>query len=34
MKIITRGEAMRIHQQHPTSRLFPFCTVSDSSEPY
>ncbi|WP_139502547.1 DUF987 family protein, partial [Escherichia coli] len=21
-----RGEAMRIHQQHPTSRLFPFCT--------
>ncbi|EQB1971268.1 DUF987 family protein, partial [Escherichia coli] len=25
-KIITRGEAMRIHQQHPTSRLFPFCT--------
>ncbi|WP_244447841.1 DUF987 family protein, partial [Escherichia coli] len=23
---ITRGEAMRIHQQHPTSRLFPFCT--------
>ncbi|EET1054838.1 TPA: DUF987 family protein, partial [Escherichia coli Nissle 1917] len=21
MKIITRGEAMRIHQQHPTSRL-------------
>ncbi|WP_128972619.1 DUF987 family protein, partial [Escherichia coli] len=19
-------EAMRIHQQHPTSRLFPFCT--------
>ncbi|GDF22578.1 hypothetical protein BvCmsKKNP002_04014 [Escherichia coli] len=25
MKIITRGEAMRIHQQHPTSRLFPFC---------
>ncbi|EFN1856092.1 DUF987 family protein, partial [Escherichia coli] len=20
MKIITRGEAMRIHQQHPTSR--------------
>ncbi len=28
MKIITRGEAMRIHQQHPTSRLFPFCTRS------
>ena len=28
MKIITRGEAMRIHQQHPTSRLFPFCTVN------
>ncbi|MEE9637864.1 DUF987 family protein, partial [Escherichia coli] len=26
MKIRTRGEAMRIHQQHPTSRLFPFCT--------
>lgn len=26
MKIITRGEAMRIHQQHPASRLFPFCT--------
>ncbi len=25
-EIITRGEAMRIHQQHPTSRLFPFCT--------
>ncbi|EFF7451128.1 DUF987 family protein, partial [Escherichia coli] len=24
MKIITRGEAMRIHQQHPASRLFPF----------
>ncbi|EON1959269.1 MULTISPECIES: DUF987 family protein, partial [Enterobacteriaceae] len=23
---MTRGEAMRIHQQHPTSRLFPFCT--------
>ncbi|MCK3285538.1 DUF987 domain-containing protein, partial [Escherichia coli] len=23
MKIITRGEAMRIHQQHPTSRLCP-----------
>ncbi|MDR6069355.1 DUF987 family protein, partial [Escherichia coli] len=22
--MITRGEAMRIHQQHPTSRLFPF----------
>ncbi|EEC7413100.1 DUF987 family protein, partial [Escherichia coli] len=21
MKIITRGEAMRIHQQHPASRL-------------
>ncbi|MBB9061023.1 DUF987 family protein, partial [Escherichia coli] len=21
MRIITRGEAMRIHQQHPTSRL-------------
>ncbi len=27
MKIITRGEAMRIHQQHPTSRLFPFCIL-------
>ncbi|HAZ4753430.1 TPA: DUF987 domain-containing protein [Escherichia coli] len=26
MKIIPRGEAMRIHQQHPASRLFPFCT--------
>ncbi|HAM8755315.1 TPA: DUF987 domain-containing protein, partial [Escherichia coli] len=26
MKIITRGEAMRIHQQHPAFRLFPFCT--------
>ncbi len=25
MKIITRGEAMRIHRQHPASRLF-FCT--------
>ena len=24
MKIITRGEAMRIHQQHPASRLLPF----------
>ncbi len=24
MKIITRGEAMRIHQQHPASRLFSF----------
>ncbi|EOJ8851042.1 DUF987 family protein, partial [Escherichia coli] len=23
---MTRGEAMRIHQQHPASRLFPFCT--------
>ncbi|HDP9606386.1 TPA: DUF987 family protein, partial [Escherichia coli] len=22
MKIITRGEAMRIHQQHPAFRLF------------
>ncbi|EFF5965968.1 DUF987 family protein, partial [Escherichia coli] len=22
MKIFTRGEAMRIHQQHPASRLF------------
>ncbi|WP_228280619.1 DUF987 family protein, partial [Escherichia coli] len=21
-----RGEAMRIHRQHPASRLFPFCT--------
>ncbi|CTZ98877.1 CP4-44 prophage [Escherichia coli] len=26
MKIITCGEAMRIHRQHPASRLFPFCT--------
>ncbi|EPB2691124.1 DUF987 family protein, partial [Escherichia coli] len=26
MKIITRGEAMRIHRQQPASRLFPFCT--------
>ena len=26
MKIITRGEAMRIHRQHPASCLFPFCT--------
>ncbi|EKJ1571102.1 DUF987 family protein, partial [Escherichia coli] len=26
MKIITRGEAMRIYRQHPASRLFPFCT--------
>ncbi|MBB9276025.1 DUF987 family protein, partial [Escherichia coli] len=25
MKIITCGEAMRIHRQHPASRLFPFC---------
>ncbi|EAB6806103.1 DUF987 family protein, partial [Escherichia coli] len=24
MRIITRGEAMRIHRQHPASRLFPF----------
>ncbi|EOK3955507.1 TPA: DUF987 family protein, partial [Escherichia coli] len=23
--MITRGEAMRIHRQHPASRLFPFC---------
>ncbi|MCR2735718.1 DUF987 domain-containing protein, partial [Salmonella enterica] len=23
MKIISRGEAMRIHRQHPASRLFP-----------
>ncbi|EPO9252419.1 DUF987 family protein, partial [Escherichia coli] len=22
---MTRGEAMRIHRQHPASRLFPFC---------
>ncbi|EOC3427646.1 DUF987 family protein, partial [Escherichia coli] len=22
--MITRGEAMRIHRQHPASRLFPF----------
>ncbi|EFM7229238.1 DUF987 domain-containing protein [Escherichia coli] len=34
MKIITRGEAMRIHQQHPTSRLFPFCTGNGSAEAY
>ncbi|HBI9902058.1 TPA: DUF987 family protein, partial [Escherichia coli] len=26
MKIITRGEAMRVHRQYPSSRLFPFCT--------
>ena len=26
MKIITRGEAMRIHQQHPDIPSFPFCT--------
>ncbi|MGG2211579.1 DUF987 family protein, partial [Escherichia coli] len=26
MKIITRGEAIHIHRQHPASRLFPFCT--------
>ena len=26
MKIITRGEAMRIHRQHPASRLIPFYT--------
>ncbi|WP_434087372.1 DUF987 family protein [Escherichia coli] len=30
MKIITRGEAMRIHQQHPASRLFPFCRFNPS----
>ena len=29
MKIITRGEAMRIHRQHPASRLFPFCTAKN-----
>ncbi|WP_433993759.1 DUF987 family protein, partial [Escherichia coli] len=23
--MIPRGEAMRIHRQHPASRLFPFC---------
>lgn len=28
MKIITRGEAMRIHQQHPASRLFRSVPVS------
>ncbi len=28
MKIFTRGEAMRIHQQHPASRLFPFCILT------
>ncbi|MEC6304093.1 DUF987 domain-containing protein [Escherichia coli] len=33
MKIITRGEAMRIHRQHPASRLFPFCT-GGSAEAY
>ena len=27
MKIITRGEAMRIHQQHPTSRSVPANTA-------
>ncbi|EJB3822381.1 DUF987 family protein [Escherichia coli] len=35
MKIITRGEAMRIHCQHPASRLFPFCmriTVKEIGE--
>ncbi|MGT9412132.1 DUF987 family protein, partial [Escherichia coli] len=25
MKIITLVDAMRIHRQHPASRLFPFC---------
>ncbi|EMV2347683.1 DUF987 family protein, partial [Escherichia coli] len=24
MKIVTRGEAMRVHRQYPSSRLFPF----------
>lgn len=28
MKIITRGEAMRIHRQHPASRLFRSAQVS------
>ena len=28
MKIITRGEAMRIHRQHPASRLFRSAPVS------
>ncbi len=28
MRIITRGEAMRIHQQHPASRLFRSVPVS------
>ncbi|EFN5809356.1 DUF987 domain-containing protein, partial [Escherichia coli] len=23
MKIVTRGEAMRVHRQYPSSRLFP-----------
>ncbi len=31
MKIITRGEAMRIHRQHPASRLFPFCTAGTAA---
>ena len=26
MKIITRGEAMRIHRQHPFFFIFPFST--------
>lgn len=38
MKVITHDEAMRIHQQRPTSRLFPFCTGKyrwhDSAEAY
>ena len=28
MKIITRGEAMRIHRRHPASRLFRSVPVS------
>ena len=27
MKIITRGEAMRIHQQHPTSNIPSFSVL-------
>ncbi|MDA8513668.1 DUF987 domain-containing protein [Citrobacter sp. Igbk 14] len=26
MKIVTRAAAMAIHQQHPGSRLFRYCT--------
>ena len=31
MKIITRGEAMRIHRQHPASRLFPANTAGTAA---